>query len=201
MAKPGKKQDYGDDWEEKAACCRRFLQNSGGVVGVDPSTQGRYTAMWVHLEGVTRVRCLGDIGVASYVAIELPGKVYSRASAALILECSATAGAIAGAITRRYGSSVTCIYPEDWREWLTGKRSAKNKEIRAALVRMGFAQPRKGNNHEMDAIGVALYLAWSLDTGRGKSNAWLSPPCLRDYVPVKKSTARSTQPKRAPRTG
>lgn len=170
---------------------------------MDPSTQGRYTAMWLHSSGhaTTRLRCLGDIGVTPYVAIELPGRVYSRASAALILECAATAGAIAGAVMWGYRSFVTCIYPEDWREWLTGKRSAKNKEIRAALVRMGFAKPRRGNNHEMDAIGVALYLAWSLDTGRVKSCTWLSPPSLRDYVPAKKSTGTSPRSRKRPATG
>lgn len=172
---------------------------------MDPSTQGRFTAMWLtpgNNGPAVRLRCIGDVsllagpsvGVVSAVAIELPGRVYSRASASLILECAATAGALAGRVVSVFGGGVVrCIYPEDWREWLTGKRSAKNKEIREALVRMGFAHPRKGNNHEMDAIGVALYLAWSLDTGKGKSCSWLSPPSLRDYVPARKGTASSAQ--------
>lgn len=102
------------------------------------------------------------------LCVETPSAVYRRAAGKPLLGTAFHAGL--SFAQARYGIA---IHAEDWRQWLTGKRTASNREIHDALLRH-VALPRRTNNHQRDAVGIALYglhlmgATWAL-TGSGKS--------------------------------
>ena len=102
------------------------------------------------------------------LCVETPSAVFRKAAGKLLLGTAFQAGlSLAQA---RYGIA---IHAEDWRQWLTGKRTASNREIHDALLRH-VALPKRTNNHQRDAVGIALYglhlmgATWAL-TGNGRS--------------------------------
>ena len=90
------------------------------------------------------------VGHGRSVFVETPPYVYTRAAARLVLRTAFEAGRIVAA------KGGVVVHPEDWRKWLTGKRSPSDAEIKVALAAR-LVLPKRSNNHARDACGVALY--------------------------------------------
>jgi hypothetical protein len=142
-----------------------------GVASALVSAQGAVPAVQV-LTGPDRPSC-GILGLAgTLLCVETPSAVYRRAAGKPLLGTAFHAGLCFA--QAEYGIA---IHAEDWRQWLTGKRTASNREIHDALLRH-VALPKRTNNHQRDAVGIALYglhlmgATWAMPpalTGNGRS--------------------------------
>lgn len=152
------------------------------VTGLDPgSTATAFARLSVVLVegalGIAFGEC-GDIPneeLARWVArdtsdilgIERPeGRVYSSKGAGIVphlLQAANAAGIARGAAEvaneTRVAVSVLECPAVRWRKDVVGKGSATNAEVKAAVLRLVGGWPKRSDNHERDAAGVAIHAA------------------------------------------
>ena len=149
------------------------------MIGVDPGE----TTAWGLVEGDRRALALGELTydhegahlarlIAEWhpvaVVVEVVKRVHpvmrkgrsgiSTTQAMALYAAGRRAERVIGA-ARAAGVQVIEASAEEWRAAVVGKAQADNAMIdRVLRVRLlGFPAPRKSNNHERDALGIATY--------------------------------------------
>jgi Holliday junction resolvasome RuvABC endonuclease subunit len=62
------------------------------------------------------------------------------------------------------GKRVTSFTAREWRKALVGKANPENNEITPVVLRLVNGWPKRSNNHERDAAGVAAFGALVVDS-------------------------------------
>lgn len=101
------------------------------------------------------------------IAVERPeGRVYSSKGAGIVphlLQAANAAGIVRGAVEVANESRPAVALLEcpavRWRKDVVGKGSATNAEVKAAVLRLVGGWPKRSDNHERDACGVAIHAA------------------------------------------
>src|SRR5512139_1928173 len=150
------------------------------VYGVDPSTEGYVYAVGVSSLGAPILRAVprprarvhffgwqpvrgehpdgggGGETPLPKLYVETPHRIYrpGAVAGAVLSTGEVAAACIAWSAATGAFSSVVGVTPEEWRLWLTGKRSPTDKQVKAALeAQVG---PLDWGVNLRDALGVAL---------------------------------------------
>lgn len=111
-------------------------------------------------------------GPVLLVALEQPaGYAYSIERSKDLIETARVGGLINGIATLR-GIEVKAFPATEWRRSVVGKGNASNKLISLVVPRQIKGWPKRSNNHERDAAGVALYVGRRLFWQRQEGRQW-----------------------------